>query len=148
MQARDVKEFLIESLRVPRFDTRVIREIAKARRDDVATRLMVLEERRVKIVDSRMCVITLSFNPPHPFPFGPEVFCAPFTPLSRHIICPLLIPRFTHVRSALSSCPQCHKRIGHNSVIAVHAPRLVPTFLSPSDPAHIFDARVLKLRAF
>jgi len=54
VQARDVKEFLVESLRVPRFDTRVIREIAKARRDDVATRLMVLEERRVKVVDSRM----------------------------------------------------------------------------------------------
>lgn len=54
MQAKDVKEFLVESLRVPRFDARVIREIAKARRDDVATRLMVLEERRVKVVDSRM----------------------------------------------------------------------------------------------
>ena len=54
VQARDVREFLVESLRVPRFDTRVIREIAKARRDDVATRLMVLEERRVKVVDSRM----------------------------------------------------------------------------------------------
>ena len=54
MQARDVKEFLIESLRVPSFDTKVIREIAKARRDDVGTRLMVLEERRVKVVDSRM----------------------------------------------------------------------------------------------
>ena len=54
VQARDVKEFLIESLRVPMFDTRVIREIAKTRRDDVATRLMVLEERRVKVVDSRM----------------------------------------------------------------------------------------------
>ena len=56
MQARDVKEFLIESLRVPRFDTRVVREIGKARRDDVATQLMVLEERRVKVVDSRMWV--------------------------------------------------------------------------------------------
>jgi len=47
VQARDVKEFLVESLGVPRFDT-------KARRDDVATRLMVLEERTVKVVDSRM----------------------------------------------------------------------------------------------
>jgi len=80
VQAKDVKEFLIESLRVPRFDTRVIREIAKARRDDVATRLMVLEERRVKIVDSRMCVIPFSFNPPHPLPFGPEVFVFPSSP--------------------------------------------------------------------
>lgn len=56
VQARDVKEFLVESLRVPTFDTRVIREIAKTRRDDAATRLMVLEEKRVKVVDSRMCV--------------------------------------------------------------------------------------------
>ena len=54
VEARDVKEFLVESLRVPRLDTRLIREIAKAGRDDVATRLMVLEERRVKVVDSRM----------------------------------------------------------------------------------------------
>jgi hypothetical protein len=60
VQARDVKEFLMESLRVPRLDTRVIREIAKTRRDDVATRLMVLEERRVKIVDSRMWVCQFS----------------------------------------------------------------------------------------
>ena len=57
VQARDVKEFLIESLRVPRFDTRIVREIAKTRKDDAATRLMVLEEKRVKVVDSRMCVI-------------------------------------------------------------------------------------------
>ena len=59
VQARDVKEFLVESLRVPRFDTRAIGEIARARRDDVATRLMVLEERRVKVVDSRMWVTFL-----------------------------------------------------------------------------------------
>lgn len=57
VQARDVKEFLAESLRVPIFDTRVIREIVRARRDEVATRLMVLEERRVKVTDSRMCVL-------------------------------------------------------------------------------------------
>ena len=66
VQARDVKEFLVESLRVPRFDTRVIGEIARARRDDVATRLMVLEERRVKVVDSRMWVT--DFPLPHLFP--------------------------------------------------------------------------------
>jgi len=74
VQARDVKEFLIESLRVPRFGTRVIREIAKARRDGVATRLMVLEERTVKIVDSRMCVIgspLLQFSIPHNAPVYP-----------------------------------------------------------------------------
>ena len=56
VQAKDVKEFLAESLRAPIFETKVIGEIAKARRDEVATRVMVLEERRVKVVDSRMCV--------------------------------------------------------------------------------------------
>ena len=45
---------MVGSSRVPRFDTRVIREIARVGRDDVATRLMVLEERRVEVVDSRM----------------------------------------------------------------------------------------------
>ena len=66
MQARDVKELLVECLRVPRFDTRIIWEITKARRDDVATRLMVLEERTVKVVDSRMSElpIFLSLVPP------------------------------------------------------------------------------------
>lgn len=78
VQARDVKEFLIESLRMPRFDTRVIRGIAKAGRDDVATRLMVLEEKRVKVVDSRMYVFhflsLFIFLQPSSArtPFGPE----------------------------------------------------------------------------
>jgi len=97
VQARDVKEFLVESLRVPRFDTRVIREIAKSRRDDVATRLMVLEERRVKVVDTRTCV----FNSPlHCFSPHPStrvsllrsrgVSWSPSPSLSRDIVCSLL----------------------------------------------------------
>ena len=142
VQARDVKEFLIESLRVPRFDTRVIREIAKARKDDVATRLMVLEERRVKVVDSRMCVI----NPPLAFSSypptgirsspGPKVFCIPS---ALHFLLHISSSRFPELLTFFPShhsCPQCHKRIGHNSVIAVHAPRSVSLSLSFSDPAH------------
>ena len=121
VQARDVKEFLIESLRVPRFDTKVIREIAKARRDDVATRLMVLEERRVKIVDSRMCEIPLPFSFSHfrrpAFPPPSRVVSSRF--LFRDAVCSFQFANFHSNRS----CPQCHKRIGHNSVIAVHAPR-------------------------
>ena len=54
---------------MPRFDTRVIEETARARRDDVATWLMVLEERRVKVVDSRMWVD--DFPLPHLFPLHP-----------------------------------------------------------------------------
>jgi hypothetical protein len=94
VQAKDVKEFLVESLRVPRFDARVAREIAKARRDDIATRLMVLEERRVKVVDSRMCVIDFSLSRFSPllsvrvFPSSVQrCFTFPSCCLSRAIAC-------------------------------------------------------------
>ncbi|KZT73130.1 hypothetical protein DAEQUDRAFT_722252 [Daedalea quercina L-15889] len=72
--ARDVQAFLKEALRAPIFDTHVVREVAKARKDEVNRRLTSLQMRRVKVTDSRIC-------------------------------------------------PQCHKRIGSHSVIAVHAPR-------------------------
>ena len=49
VQARDVKEFFVGSLEVPGFGAGIIREVTEAR-DDVATRLMVLEERTVKVV--------------------------------------------------------------------------------------------------
>ena len=54
VQTRYVKEFLVESLRVPSFDTQVVREVRRAGRCDVGTRLTILEERRVKVMDSRM----------------------------------------------------------------------------------------------
>lgn len=57
VQAQDLKEFLIEALRAPKFDVRVIREISKSRNQESATRLMALEERRVKVTDSRMYVL-------------------------------------------------------------------------------------------
>jgi hypothetical protein len=56
VSARDVRIFLIGALRVPRFDARVVREVALARKDQVARRLMYLEANRVKITDSRMYV--------------------------------------------------------------------------------------------
>ena len=56
VSARDVRIFLIDALRVPRFDSRVVREIALARKDQVARKLMYLEANRVKITDSRMYV--------------------------------------------------------------------------------------------
>ena len=94
VQARDVKELLVESLRVPRFDTRVIEETARARRDDVATWLMVLEERRVKVVDSRMWVA--DFPLPHLFPLrsprilsssAPSRFLSLSRTLPQEIVC-------------------------------------------------------------
>ncbi|KAF8813359.1 hypothetical protein BYT27DRAFT_7180846 [Phlegmacium glaucopus] len=53
--ADDIRPFLIESLRTPVFDTRVTREISKARNDQLSRRLMALQSRRVKVTDSRIC---------------------------------------------------------------------------------------------
>ncbi|KAJ3573523.1 hypothetical protein NP233_g2376 [Leucocoprinus birnbaumii] len=53
--AHDVHAFLLEALRAPVFDTRVIRYISKARGDVVARRLMALQSRKVKVTDSRIC---------------------------------------------------------------------------------------------
>jgi Vam6/Vps39-like protein vacuolar protein sorting-associated protein 39 len=55
--AQDVRTFLIEALRAPVFDTRVIREISKSRNDQLARKLMLLQTKRVKVTDSRMYVI-------------------------------------------------------------------------------------------
>jgi Vam6/Vps39-like protein vacuolar protein sorting-associated protein 39 len=52
----DIRPFLIEALRTPVFDTRVIREMSKSRNDQLSRRLMALQSRRVKVTDSRMLV--------------------------------------------------------------------------------------------
>jgi Vam6/Vps39-like protein vacuolar protein sorting-associated protein 39 len=54
VSARDLRVFLTGALRIPRFDIRVVRGVAEARRDQVARKLMYLEANRVKIMDSRM----------------------------------------------------------------------------------------------
>ncbi|CCL98167.1 uncharacterized protein FIBRA_00161 [Fibroporia radiculosa] len=53
--AKDVQAFLREALRAPVFDTRMVRDISKARQNEVALRLMYLQANRVKITDSRIC---------------------------------------------------------------------------------------------
>ncbi|KAF9448658.1 hypothetical protein P691DRAFT_668993 [Macrolepiota fuliginosa MF-IS2] len=53
--ADDVRAFLIEALRAPIFDTRVVRHVSKARHDLVARQLMALQARRVRVTDSRIC---------------------------------------------------------------------------------------------
>ena len=132
VQARDVKEFLVESLRAPIFDTRVIREIAKTRRDDVAARLMVLEERRVKVVDSRMCVFgshpfIVSSNSPRPF-FGPEGFCILFVGILFFLILALrFLLIIVFASPQLSAVPQTNRaqqrhrrsrsKVGHHCYI-------------------------------
>jgi Vam6/Vps39-like protein vacuolar protein sorting-associated protein 39 len=87
VSAHDVRIFLAGALRIPRFDTRVVRGIAEARGDQVARKLMYLEANRVKITDSRM------------YAFG----CA-------HTYDKCL-------RDCSSSCPQCHKRIGPSAIV-------------------------------
>ena len=61
MNAHDVRPFLVQSLRAPVFDNRVVREVCSARKEDVERRLMRLESRRVKVTDSRMCVGVFPF---------------------------------------------------------------------------------------
>ncbi|KAJ7510485.1 hypothetical protein B0H11DRAFT_1190833 [Mycena galericulata] len=53
--AKDVRTFLIGALRTPIFDTRVIRNLSKARGEQVERKLMNLQTKRVKITDSRIC---------------------------------------------------------------------------------------------
>jgi Vam6/Vps39-like protein vacuolar protein sorting-associated protein 39 len=60
--ARDVREFLLESLRAPQFDTKVIREVSKARNEQVSRKLAALQTRRVKVTDSRMLVFVYHFH--------------------------------------------------------------------------------------
>ncbi|KAJ7236270.1 hypothetical protein B0H12DRAFT_1026995 [Mycena haematopus] len=52
---QDIRTFLIGALRVPVFDTRVIRNLSKARGDQVDRKLMALQTQRVKVTDSRIC---------------------------------------------------------------------------------------------
>ncbi|KAG5653638.1 hypothetical protein H0H81_011740 [Sphagnurus paluster] len=59
VKAQDVRGFLIEALRAPIFDTSVIRHISKARNDQLSRRLMALQTKRVKVTDSRMCVLSI-----------------------------------------------------------------------------------------
>ncbi|GBE87785.1 Vacuolar morphogenesis protein [Sparassis crispa] len=51
----DVRDFLRSALRAPILDTRVVREIAKAREDQITRRLMALQTKRVRVTDSRIC---------------------------------------------------------------------------------------------
>jgi len=52
--AKDIRQFLIEVLRIPTLDTAIQREIWKSRKQTVSEQLALLESRRVKVTDSRM----------------------------------------------------------------------------------------------
>ncbi|KAF5327421.1 hypothetical protein D9619_004692 [Psilocybe cf. subviscida] len=51
----EIKAFLVDALRVPLFDTKVVRNISKSRDDQLARRLMSLQSKMVKVTDSRIC---------------------------------------------------------------------------------------------
>jgi hypothetical protein len=51
--AKDLRPFLMDALCAPIFDKHVIREVSKARQEQVAVQLMLQQSRRVKITDSR-----------------------------------------------------------------------------------------------
>ncbi|KAK0193482.1 vacuolar sorting protein 39 domain 1-domain-containing protein [Armillaria mellea] len=53
--AEDIRTFLVDALRAPIFDNRVLKGISKARNDQLSRRLMVLQTKRVKVTDSRIC---------------------------------------------------------------------------------------------
>lgn len=86
VSAQDLRAFLIEALRAPVFDTMVVRDVAKARTEQVARRLMWLQSNRVKVTDTRMCV---------ELPLDSGIWTT---------------------NGPSCRCPQCHKRIGHSSI--------------------------------
>ncbi|KAJ7052608.1 hypothetical protein C8F01DRAFT_1170573 [Mycena amicta] len=55
VSTQDVGKFLIKALHAPVFDTRVVKNLSKARGDQVDRLLMSLQTRRVKVTDSRIC---------------------------------------------------------------------------------------------
>ena len=59
---QDLRTFLIEALRSPTFDTRVRRQISKARNDQVSRGLVAMQSKRVKVTDSRMFVFLLPWH--------------------------------------------------------------------------------------
>ena len=61
VRAQDVQAFLLSALRAPVFDTRSTRNVAKARTEQVARKLMYLESNRVKVTNTRMYAKRLLF---------------------------------------------------------------------------------------
>ncbi|KAG9051519.1 Vacuolar morphogenesis protein 6 [Tulasnella sp. UAMH 9824] len=55
VNASDVRNFLYEALKTPKVDTRISRELWKAREHQVDRKLMLLQSKRVKITDTRIC---------------------------------------------------------------------------------------------
>ncbi|KAK0495160.1 hypothetical protein EDD18DRAFT_1170925 [Armillaria luteobubalina] len=53
--AEDIRTFLVDALRAPIFDSRVLRGISKSRNDQLSRKLMILQTKRVKVTDSRIC---------------------------------------------------------------------------------------------
>lgn len=54
VNASDVRNFLFEALKTPKVDTRIEKELWKAREHQVDRKMMLLQSKRVKITDTRM----------------------------------------------------------------------------------------------
>jgi len=55
VRAQAVRAFLVAALRAPVFDTRAVCNVARARSEQVARRLVYLEANRVKVSNTRIC---------------------------------------------------------------------------------------------
>jgi hypothetical protein len=58
--AKELREFLMEVLKQPRFDTAVRREIGKSWSNELSMRLVALQGQRVTVTDTRVCVIHMN----------------------------------------------------------------------------------------
>ncbi|KAG9004579.1 Vacuolar morphogenesis protein 6 [Tulasnella sp. JGI-2019a] len=57
VNAEDVRVFLIEALKTPKVDSRITKELWRARGDQIDRKLMTLQSKRVRVTDTRMYVL-------------------------------------------------------------------------------------------
>ncbi|KAG8988483.1 Vacuolar morphogenesis protein 6 [Tulasnella sp. JGI-2019a] len=55
VNAEDVRVFLIEALKTPKVDSRITKELWRARGDQIDRKLMTLQSKRVRVTDTRIC---------------------------------------------------------------------------------------------
>ena len=91
VMTQDVKAFLIESVHTPIFNTKVIHQISRARKDQVSRKLMVLQSNRVKVTDSWMWVGMIIQN---------IFFCV-------DICCRLHLPAISQANGEYCYCGSC-----------------------------------------
>lgn len=117
----DMQTYLIKTLRRSterRREAVMVKNVGRSWVDQNERDLVDLEERRVKISESRVYVPVVCFCPRDLYTISDSVCPPRGLPSDR--------------------CPQCYKRIG-NSVIAIHNPQYVYSLCCSSD-SHITDS--------